>query len=63
MKFSRKQLVAIAFVYSLSTAIITELILNVFNLGGNNVVLIYFGVTAVIIFAAPPRRVFGKIKK
>ncbi len=63
MKFSGKQLAAIAIVYSLSTVVITELIINVFNLGGNNIVIVYFGVTAIIIFVVPPRRIFMKNQK
>ena len=63
MKFSSKQLAVIALVYSFSTAVITEVILTVFNLGGNNVVIVYVGVTAFIMLVAPPRRVFRKNQK
>lgn len=63
MQFSSKQLAAIALVYSLSTAVITEIILDVFNLGGNSIVIVYVGVTAFVTFVVPPRRFFGKNQK
>ena len=59
-KFSRKQRAVIGILYSLSTAIITAIILDVFNLGGNSIVIVYVGVTALVTFVVPPHRFFGK---
>jgi len=63
LRYSSKQLAVIGIVYSLATAVITEIILYVFNLGDSKVLLIYIGVTAFVTFVAPPRRFFGKNKK
>jgi hypothetical protein len=62
LRYSSKQLAAIGIFYSLATAVITEVILYVFNLADSKIVLVYIGVTAFVTFVVPPRRFFGKNK-